>query len=264
MDVNCDGVVDLCDASIVGCRFGSATADCCGDAVCGACEVFGGCQRASVDLCRSSGGTYLGDDIACDCACNADVNDDGVVTYTGDVLFIRACTDPDHGECSRADVDCDGDVDRCDVLRANCIVEGGDYTCCGTVGCGACIVGSDCVTTSPSDCASLSGEWSIANCPCTCDADIWVDGRIAVLDLIKVQSCRGRPKGAGCEHSDIDCDGAVTFCDVAKVACALHGGADCCATVPCGACTVLGECEPDTAENCAARGGSFAGAGTGC
>jgi hypothetical protein len=67
-DINCDGVVDDCDAAVMGATdvngpIPDPTA--CARAFCGACDFGNGCATRTPGNCESQDGTYLGDGIPC-------------------------------------------------------------------------------------------------------------------------------------------------------------------------------------------------------
>ena len=140
-DVNCNGVVDTCDASSVQCAFLGGP-DCCGaDVVCGACctewQGLGPCEQASAELCELFlSGDYRGE-LPCrqancdfpDCNLNGVPDDEDIATGTSEDCNENGIPDEcDIAEGTSADVNENGIPDECEppcVTDADC--DDGDY-----------------------------------------------------------------------------------------------------------------------------------------
>lgn len=119
--------------------------------------------------------------ISLGCGCDGDVNNDGP-TNASDVAHALQCAQGalPPASCVLSDVDCDGDVDLCDVDRVTCLV-GGGLDCCGTdVICGACCNEDldlrTCTSATAASCATLaSNDYKGDNTDCgnyACGCDI--------------------------------------------------------------------------------------------
>jgi hypothetical protein len=99
------------------------------------------------------------------CTCNGDVNGDGPVSAL-DWVDLRNCLFAAAGH-GRADVDCDGDVDRCDLAKVDCILLSGvDGGCCESIRCGACWTDTTCASTTHRDCTDPGGCYLGDNTAC--------------------------------------------------------------------------------------------------
>lgn len=127
-DINEDGRTDPWDACIAACVLGSFSS-CCENPRCGACLSEGARGLCQVtDMC---GGTAPANLTPCpECACDADVDANGVVNAT-DPLFTSNCARGIGAhDCSKADVNCDGFVNACDVEAVSCRWPRGGPECC--------------------------------------------------------------------------------------------------------------------------------------
>jgi hypothetical protein len=196
-DVDCNGTVDRCDDARVGCAFAGRT-DCC------------------AETC---------------CACNGDLTGDRRIELA-DLTAVLTCFGlPPAGGCTLADLDCDGDVDHCDVQSVQCQVAG----------------------LPPNQCCDPSCN------RCACDADVNADGTPSAADVQWIVACRGSTDPS-CAPADVDCDGAVTQCDAERATCeVVRPGSDCCRTIQCGACCVAGACDLTPQGVCDDRAGAYDG-----
>jgi len=132
------------------------------------------------------------DQVFAQCACNADVNDDGVVTIL-DGICILDCYQNDDCSCcvNSCDVNCDGVVDELDAHQDLvdvdstwlCLFEGGSAAqCCGPTG--AC-------------CDTLTGacQDGVSEGLCTGKTETWTEGAFCSRDL-----CPLPPIGACCQR----------------------------------------------------------------
>ena len=170
-DVNCNGVVDTCDASSVQCAFLGGP-DCCGaDVVCGACctewQGLGPCEQASAELCELFlSGDYRGE-LPCrqancdfpDCNLNGVPDDEDIATGTSEDCNENGIPDEcDIAEGTSADVNENGIPDECeDVCQTDEDCEDGDLCTVDTCIDGFCIY-------EPVDCSYLDGVCSVGVC----------------------------------------------------------------------------------------------------
>jgi hypothetical protein len=147
------------------------------------------------------------------CACNGDVNGDGIIDITDFTIASgrQGCPigtgDP---LCDRSDVNCDGVVDLRDVRVVECQLgqaAPGDPACCDA---------------------------------CRCSGDANGDGVIDLLDFQFVSSRFGCPVGTGnpgCDAADVNCDGFVDVRDTNVIQCqfgqAAPGDVTCCDVCDC-------------------------------
>ena len=260
-DVNCDGTVDLCDASRVYCQFGGMS-DCCETTLCGACCSDGGaafddCTVTSDAFCVMfpTNGAFLGDGTVCapypcdgtECETHIDCDDDNVCT--ADVCTPEGvCVNNDlpvGSNCSDG-IFCNG-AETCDggACEPGAPPSCDDGFACTTDECNA--AADECVNT-PAACDNDgvcdSPCETPVNCPndcdeCPCDGD--VDGNFAIQlqDILLVLDCANGVAPTPpltCDAADVNCDGTVDFCDAARVYCAFQGMSDCCESTVCGAC----------------------------
>jgi hypothetical protein len=121
----------------------------------GDCDGDGELNNEDADLC---GGPPM-------CPCDADVVPNGGAPYqvdTADIEALLACVDDSTPPaCDRADLNCDGRVDHCDVGVAQKVLElgldGPDHFICTLVECGACEVDDQCLRASLEVCSEMLG-----------------------------------------------------------------------------------------------------------
>ena len=146
-DLDCDGDVDLCDASIVTCQVNAGPEGdptCCDTVMCGACCLDGEqpeCFEARQTECTDQGGTYRGDDTSCEgdgngdgiddaCECPCDCDPPGPEDCVSQLTDLIDCIlgapecGPDceaccgqplvPGQLNECDINCDGVVDLFD------------------------------------------------------------------------------------------------------------------------------------------------------
>lgn len=74
-DVNCDGLIDLCDLGILLCQWGAGDPQCCDTVTCGGCCAGNGsCVQSEEQLCLDAGFLFLG----ADTSCAGDADDNGL------------------------------------------------------------------------------------------------------------------------------------------------------------------------------------------
>ena len=261
-DVNCDGTIDLCDASRVFCLFGGGTDCCTTGTVCGACcnegTSFDPCIVVSEDFCGmfTSEGVYYGDETSCDpspCGefeCETDADCDDSNPCTEDICEPPGfCENPDmpDGTACLDTVFCNGE-EACHsgVCQPGTPPDCDDGLTCTIDTCNA--VTDECESV-PAECDNDgvcdSPCESMANCPddcipCPCDGDMDGSGTVTFTDILAVIECAlgDQPvPPATCDTADVNCDGTIDLCDASRVFCLFGGGTDCCTTgTVCGAC----------------------------
>ena len=259
-DIDCDGVVDLCDASRVHCQFIGMT-DCCTNTACGACcnsgVGFEPCLVISEAFCHSEliKGDYLGNGTEChpdacaatecmthdDChdknPCTADVCKEGTCVHDNlesgtpcsdesfcngeETCHLGACQFGPPRSCDDA-LACT--VDTCDKAKDACVHAPAECN-------------NDGVCDSPCENAdNCAGDCD--GCHCVLDQD--GNDLIQMQDVLNVALCADGKipdPPLTCDSADLNCDGAVDYCDVSRVVCAFQGNLDCCeAKIACGAC----------------------------
>ena len=141
-DVNCDGRVDDCDGDVIACQFNTlGEPSCCTSTVCGACfnprfrvEPCFVSGEATCDTARGAFVASRGCPPPGPCGCDADLDGSGVVDDL-DATEVSNCVQTETCRSrSRADVNCDGELDDCDSQVVACQVAGG-ASCCDSVVC---------------------------------------------------------------------------------------------------------------------------------
>jgi len=162
-DFNGDGFVSVADLGpVAACLNDSsppecAAADISGDGVVD-CYDFGAyrClydpETSSADCCESP---------PCDCNCIPYVTVDVVLDATDIEATVACIGQPLDDSCRRADIDCDGEVTRCDadVVEAQVVAGAYDALLCEAMPCGACRVGDDCQYRSSTRCEAQGGAF---------------------------------------------------------------------------------------------------------
>jgi hypothetical protein len=263
-DINCDGVIDLCDASRVWCAFQGMT-DCCANTVCGACcniagGIFEPCVVVSESLCLSvvlEEGDYVGNGTVCDpwpcdafeCTTNDDCDDQDPCTE--DVCIESYCfheTLPNWTPCPD-ELFCNGD-ETC--IQGVCLVVS-PRTCDDAIACtvDSCDEAEDVCVHTASECNN-DGVCddpceTAGNCPadcgeCLCVTDQNGDEFVNIVDVLNVVDCsygfEPQPPMT-CDTADVNCDGVIDLCDASRVYCSFLGMTECCANTACGACCNL-------------------------
>ncbi len=150
----------------------------------GACDIncdgaIGSCDCKAL-LCQFAGGSAA----VCCLPCDGDLTDDGFVDVDDLLTALECLSDPtpDLG----CDVECDGDVDACDVLAVECVFLGGDPGCCDWVY-GDCAPPFDGLCDLTDLLCALDGYTAFGLCP---DADYFPcplgDGIIDIGDILSV------------------------------------------------------------------------------
>lgn len=218
--------------------------------------------------------------------CNPDLDDDGMVGAADASRLISCYGGRPAGFCSIADVNCDGNIDGCDIAVMRCSWGGPiDPACCRTVRCGACTrLDGSCDFVSEADCAAPMESFSeclvcdpavdvlppACDGPpiCTCNPDVTGDMFNDDRDGARLLACiEGTLGEAACTLADINCDGVVDLCDLGIRE--LAGGASgdmlaLCAAAECGTCVLGPECFRAERTMCEADGGEFRGADGEC
>lgn len=259
-DVDCDGVVDLCDASRIHCQFIGMT-DCCANTVCGACCNGGGgfdkCIVVSSAFCDMypTDAEFLGDGTVCDpwpcdateCMTHDDCDDENFCT--ADVCTDGTCVHEDlpNGSACPDGLFCNGD----ETCQQGVCESGPPRSCDDALACtvDTCNAAEDACVHTPAECDNNgvcdSPCENADNCPGDCDECPCVldqDGNefIQIQDVLNVVLCADGEIPApplSCDEADLNCDGEVDYCDVSRVVCAFMGHPNCCeATIVCGAC----------------------------
>lgn len=145
------------EGALCGAECAPGTTESCGDGLSRICDDtgrWGECERL----------------VAPECTCNGDLDGDEAVG-TPDFNIIRGCLGAEPtGSCTQADLDCDGDVDECDVSKFSCQFEtrgaGGNPECCVTTTCSACCTDGECTTASEYWCTTTGGTYLYDGAAC--------------------------------------------------------------------------------------------------
>jgi hypothetical protein len=87
--------------------------------------------------------------------CDGDLNDNGQINVVDLGILVACLASPNPNPA--CDVNCDGEINYCDLHYFNCLVAGGGEACCQS-GCGACCIdGLWCSETSGAQCAAAGG-----------------------------------------------------------------------------------------------------------
>ncbi|MBI4718668.1 MAG: hypothetical protein HY763_12745 [Planctomycetes bacterium] len=218
------------------------------------------------------------------CACDTDVNADGL-NNAADVLAVAACVGaPPVGACAAADVNCSGVINAADTRAAICgFTLGPSCDCCtcycdgdvegdgdvdfgdmvAAVGCiGVVPIGAPCESADV-DCNGIVNEGDAdavvclfsspfppsrtTCCNCGCDADADGSGAATCADTAVVEGCFGVFPTGACLGADVDCNGAVDEADFSAAQCVLNGGS----AGPCCGCQCMAEVNGDGIMNVA-------------
>ena len=132
------------------------------------------------------------------CDCDADLNNDGFVNLA-DLAFIQHCVidgvPPPDGTIEDCDVNCDGNVNFCDINAVLCQIQSGgdDPTCCQPCG-SCCIDGTSCSEASEDQCDQADGVFGGAGTVCANTNAAIVDepgGQIFIHKVGPDEDCTG-------------------------------------------------------------------------
>ena len=192
-------------------------------------------QDVDAAICTWQGGTGCCDE----CACTVDVDVSGAIDFTDVQLVVSCVGEPPVGDCTRADVNCDGRINDRDIEPVICAFQGFEDCCLPRAAC--CLEGGVCTETTDADCTTNGGTFD----------------RYAACDGDEQACCYIGPGGVPqCAQADVYC------CVNNLLGTPLGAGTVCGDVQAC--CLPDASCEDTGVFCCYEQGGTPAGDGSSC